>query len=237
MARVLADVVWTSSCSSAVRSATQPTTPGSARRAGVLYREVGLTFCEGRPAIPLPVGRCVGGTTVINSGTCLRPLGDVMTRWRERHGIEWAADLDAEFAAVERALGVSPVDPWRCGRNGALCRAGAEALGWGNGPLHRNAPGVTCCSSCPNGCPIDAKLAMHVSLPRAGPPVRGCARTTVERVLVERGRAVGVSGRGFEIRADAVVLAAGALGTPELLLAQGLLSGSRAVGRTCASIP
>ena len=200
---------------------------------GSLYREVGMTFCEGRPAIPLPVGRCVGGTTVINSGTCLRPLGDVMTRWRERHGIEWAADLDAEFAAVERALGVSPVDPWRCGRNGALCRAGAEALGWGNGPLHRNAPGVTCCSSCPNGCPIDAKLAMHVSeLPRAvAAGARVCAETTVERVLVERGRAVGVSGRGFEIRADAVVLAAGALGTPELLLAQGLLSGSRAVGR------
>jgi choline dehydrogenase-like flavoprotein len=200
---------------------------------GALYREVGMTFCEGRPSIPLPVGRCVGGTTVINSGTCLRPPGDVMTRWREHHGIEWAPDLDAEFAAVERALGVSPVDPQRCGRNAALCRAGAEALGWRNGPLPRNAPGVTCCSSCPTGCAIDAKRAMHVSeLPRAvAAGARVCAETTVERVLVERGRAVGVSGRGFEIRADAVVLAAGALGTPELLLAQGLLSGSRAVGR------
>lgn len=198
-----------------------------------LYREAGMTFCEGRPAIPLPVGRCVGGTTVINSGTCLRPPEDVMTRWRERHGIEWASDLDAEFAAVERALGVSPVDPQLCGRNAALCRAGAEALGWRNGPLRRNAPGVTCCSSCPTGCAIDAKLAMHVSeLPRAvAAGARVCAETTVERVLVERGRAVGVSGRGFEIRADAVVLAAGALGTPELLMAQGLVNGSRAVGR------
>jgi choline dehydrogenase-like flavoprotein len=198
-----------------------------------LYREAGMTFCEGRPAIPLPVGRCVGGTTVINSGTCLRPPEDVMTRWRERHGIEWASDLDAEFAAVERALGVSPVDPQLCGRNAALCRAGAEALGWRNGPLRRNAPGVTCCSSCPTGCAIDAKLAMHVSeLPRAvAAGARVCAETTVERVLVERGRAVGVSGRGFEIRAHAVVLAAGALGTPELLMAQGLVNGSRAVGR------
>lgn len=200
---------------------------------GSLYREAGMTFCEGRPTIPLPVGRCVGGTTVINSGTCLRPPGAVMTRWREHHGIEWAPDLDAEFAAVERALGVSPVDPLRCGRNASLCRAGAEALGWRNGPLRRNAPGVTCCSSCPIGCAIDAKLAMHVSeLPRAvAAGARLFAETTVERVLVERGGAVGVSGRGYEIRADAVVLAAGALGTPELLLAQGLLSGSRAVGR------
>jgi choline dehydrogenase-like flavoprotein len=200
---------------------------------GSLYREAGMTFCEGRPAIPLPVGRCVGGTTVINSGTCLRPPDEVMTRWREHHGIEWAPDLDAEFTAAERALGVAPVDPQHCGRNAALCRAGAEALGWRNGPLRRNAPGVTCCSSCPTGCAIDAKLAMHVSeLPRAvAAGARVCAETTVERVLVERGRAVGVSGRGFEIRADAVVLAAGALGTPELLLAQGLVSGSRAVGR------
>jgi choline dehydrogenase-like flavoprotein len=200
---------------------------------GTLYREAGMTFCEGRPAIPLPVGRCVGGTTVINSGTCLRPPSDVMTRWRERHGIEWAADLDAEFAAVERAVGVSPVDPQHCGRNAALCRAGAEALGWRNGPLRRNAPGVTSCSSCPTGCAIDAKLAMHVSeLPRAvAAGARVCAETTVEHVLVERGRAVGVSGRGFEIRADAVVLAAGALGTPELLMAQRLVNGSGAVGR------
>jgi choline dehydrogenase-like flavoprotein len=200
---------------------------------GSLYREVGMTFCEGRPAISLPVGRCVGGTTVVNSGTCLRPHEEVLTRWRERHGIEWAPDLDAEFAAAERALGVTLVDPRHCGRNAALCRAGADALGWNNGPLPRNASGVTRCSSCPVGCPTDAKLAMHVSeLPRAlAAGARVCADTTVERVLVEHGRAVGVSGRGFEIRADAVVLAGGALGTPELLLTQGLSSRSRAIGR------
>ncbi|HWN72375.1 MAG TPA: FAD-dependent monooxygenase, partial [Solirubrobacterales bacterium] len=35
-----------------------------------LYREAGLTIAEGRPAIPVPVAKVVGGTTVINSGTC-----------------------------------------------------------------------------------------------------------------------------------------------------------------------
>ncbi|HEX8052020.1 MAG TPA: GMC family oxidoreductase N-terminal domain-containing protein, partial [Thermoleophilaceae bacterium] len=43
-----------------------------------LYRDGGLTACDGRPPIPLPVGRCVGGTTVINSGTAVRPPGDVL---------------------------------------------------------------------------------------------------------------------------------------------------------------
>lgn len=203
-----------------------------------LYRDGGLTFCEGRPGIPLPVGRCVGGTTVVNSGTCLRPPPAVLATWRDDHGIPWAADIDAELEAVERALWVAPVDPTTAGRNAALCRAGAEALGASNRPITRNAGRVRCCGSCPTGCAIDAKQAMHVSeLPRAaaaGARLRAGAR--VERVLIERGRAAGVAarlsgGRRYEVRSRAVVLAGGALGTPELLLRQGIANGSGAVGR------
>jgi len=93
---------------------------------------------------------------------------------------------------------------------------------------------VVCCATCPTGCAIDAKRAMHVSeLPRA--VAAGClirARARVKGVIVESGRAVGVrcSG-GYEVRARAVVLAAGALGTPELLLSQGLANSSGQVGR------
>jgi choline dehydrogenase-like flavoprotein len=79
---------------------------------------------------------------------------------------------------------------------------------------------------------------MHVSeLPRAvlaGGRVRAGAR--VERVLMEAGRAAGVAGRTsagtpYEVRADAVVLAAGAVGTPELLLGQGIANSSGQLGR------
>ena len=203
-----------------------------------LYRDGGLTFCEGRPGIPLPVGRCVGGTTVVNSGTCLRPPAEILAGWRDTHGIGWATDLDAELESVERALWVAPVEPATAGRNAALCRAGADALGASNRPIPRNAGRVNCCGSCPTGCAIDAKQAMHVSeLPRASAAsarVRSGAR--VERVLVEHGRAAGVvarlaGGGRYEVRSGAVVLAAGALGTPELLLRQGLANGSGAVGR------
>ena len=203
-----------------------------------LYRDGGLTFCEGRPGIPLPVGRCVGGTTVVNSGTCLRPPGDVLTRWRDDHGIAWAADIERELEAVERALHVAPVDPATAGRNAELCRAGADALGASNGPIPRNAGRVSCCGACPTGCPIDAKQAMHVSeLPRAaaaGARIRAGAR--VGRLLIKHGRAAGVEartdgGRRYEVRARAVVLAGGALGTPELLLRQGLARRSGHVGR------
>ena len=55
-----------------------------------LYRDGGLTVAEGRPAIPTPVGRAVGGTTVINSGTCFRAPEPVLARWAAEHGIDWA---------------------------------------------------------------------------------------------------------------------------------------------------
>ena len=55
-----------------------------------LYREAGLTVAEGRPPVPIPVGRAVGGTTVINSGTCFRAPEPVLERWRREFGVEWA---------------------------------------------------------------------------------------------------------------------------------------------------
>ena len=199
----------------------------------MLYRDGGMTACEGRPVIPLPVGRCVGGTTVINSGTVFRAPGDVLGRWRDEFGIPWAGDLDGEFESLERDLRVAPVDPARAGRNAELCRAGAEAIGAANGPLLRNAGDVVCCGTCPSGCELDAKTAMHVSeLPRAaaaGAVIRPGVRVT--EVIVERGRAVGVRAPGYEARARAVVLAGGALGSPELLLRQRLANSSGAVGR------
>jgi choline dehydrogenase-like flavoprotein len=204
----------------------------------MLYRDGGLTICEGRPAIPMPVGRCVGGTTVINSGTCLRTPDDVLMGWRDELGIAWATDLEREFEAVEHDLAVTPVDPAGAGRNAELCRRGAEAIGASNGPIGRNAGPVVCCGTCPSGCELDAKQAVHVSeLPRAvaaGARIRSGVRA--ERVIVAHGRAIGVicrlpGGGHYEVRARATVVAAGAIGTPELLLSQGIANSSGRLGR------
>jgi len=116
---------------------------------GSLYRDGGLTVLEGRPAIPMPVGRCVGGTTVINSGTCVRTPGDVLAHWRDEVGISWATDLEAEFEPIERDLAVTPLDPAAAGRNAQICRAGADALGAANHAVARNAGHVVRCGACP----------------------------------------------------------------------------------------
>ena len=207
-----------------------------------LYRDGGLTIAEGRPAIPTPVGRAVGGTTVINSGTCFRAPDDVLAGWRDEHGIAWASDLDADYAEAEEMLSVRTVDPERMGRNGQLLREGAEALGVSHEPLRRNAGKCFQCSSCPAGCRLDAKQAAHVSyLPRAvaaGARVR--ADVDVRKVLFERGRATGLDCiartngkvRAFGVNArHAVVVAGGAFGTPELLLRSGFRAPSGELGR------
>lgn len=197
-----------------------------------LYRDGGLTIAEGSPPIPVPVGRAVGGTTVINSGTCFRAPAPVLDHWRDRYGVAWAGELAPDFAEAEEFLRVTPLDPERMGRNGQLAMEGAAALGASGGPISRNAGSCVQCSSCPFGCPIDAKRGMHVSyLPRAV-AAGARLRTGVEarQVLVEDGRAVGVRCRGYTVRARrAVVLAGGAFGTPELLLRSGL--GGRQAGR------
>jgi choline dehydrogenase-like flavoprotein len=217
-----------------------------------LYRGAGLTVATGKPPIVVPVGRVVGGTTVVNSGTCFRAPESVLDDWARRFGIHWATDLDADFAEAEETSRVQRLDPARMGRNGQLAMEGAAAIGARGGPISRNAGACTQCSSCPFGCPIDAKRGMHVSyLPRAvaaGARVR--AGVEARRILVEGGRAVGVEcrvedadgpGRGpsvpgegptrpFTVRArHAVIAAGGALGTPELLQRSGLGNGQ--VGR------
>ena len=158
-----------------------------------LYREGGLTVAEGLPAIPVPVGRAVGGTTVINSGTCFRAPDSTLEAWRERFGVEWATDLAPDYAEAEEMLAVKRVDPERMGRNGQLLMEGAAALGASGEPLLRNAGDCVQCSSCPQGCKLDAKRAMHVSyLPRAvaaGARVR--AGVEARRILFEDKRAVG----------------------------------------------
>ncbi|MFD9124893.1 GMC family oxidoreductase N-terminal domain-containing protein, partial [Kitasatospora sp. NPDC059571] len=157
-----------------------------------LYRDGGATVMAGRPPVLLPTGRAVGGTTVVNSGTCYRTPARVLDRWRSRYGLDladphaFAADLDE----VERTLRVAtqPLDV--LGRNGLLTLLGAEKLGWQAGPLRRNAPGCRGSCQCVVGCPAGAKQSVQLSvLPdacAAGTRIVTSAR--VLRVLVDPDR-------------------------------------------------
>src|SRR5207244_4797339 len=98
----------------------------------LLYRNRGLTMALGRPPIPIPLGRCVGGTTTINSGTCYRAPDYVLEEWAERYGVTGARepDLRPYFERVEAELGVRPVPDGSYGRQSRLVERGAVALGY-----------------------------------------------------------------------------------------------------------
>jgi choline dehydrogenase-like flavoprotein len=209
-----------------------------------LYRDNGTTLVMGRPPIPLPLGRAVGGTTVVNAGTCFRAPGRVLERWDREYGLTDVArgGLDAQYEELEDALHVRPV-PWELlGPNAMAVHRGAMTLEMSGGPLLRNIGDCHGCGQCVFGCPTNAKQAMHLSyLPRAvRAGARIFSRCRVRRVLLEDGRAVGVSAsvgdgsgrRGeIEIRADHVVVCAGAIHTPALLQSSGVKDPSGQTGR------
>lgn len=200
------------------------------RFAGI-YRDGGTTMALGNPPIALPLGRAVGGTTVINSGTCFRPPAAVATSWHSEHGFA-LADLELlgpRIADVEATIGVAPAPMEVLGRNGELALEGAAALDWQSAPLRRNAPGCRGACQCAIGCPNNAKGGVHLNaLPQACEAgARIVTGVQVQQVLSQAGRANGVLARradGSEVRISAplVIVAAGAIPTPPLLRRSGL---------------
>ena len=214
-----------------------------ADRFGELYRDGGATIAVGRPPVVLPIGRGVGGTTLVNSGTCYRPPERVVHEWRDGDGLRLVDDLDARLDDVEATLQVAPVPLEIMGNNGLALLRGAEALGWEAAPLRRNAPGCGGCCQCAVGCPSNAKLGVHLNaLPQACEAgARIVSELRVERILHERGRAIGVlarrpDGSVLEMRAKRVVVACGATETPPLLRRSGLGHHHR-LGRNLALHP
>jgi choline dehydrogenase-like flavoprotein len=211
-----------------------------------LYRDGAQTMTIGTPPIPLPLGRGLGGTTLVNSGTCFRTPAHVLERWAHEHGLEAlsAHALDPCFARVEQALSVAEVTPELAGGNAAVARRGAERLGWSHGFLRRNARGCVGSGVCAFGCPAGAKQHTGITyVPRAeAAGARILTGADVRRVVVERGAARGVEARiggagRVEVRAPRVVVAAGTIHTPLLLARSGLGRDSGQLGRNLSLHP
>ena len=202
-----------------------------------LYRDGGQIATVGDPPIVLPLGRGVGGTTLINSGTCFRTPKHVMDRWRADHGLD--LDLEEEFALVEEAIGVQEVPAELAGRNANLIKDAADGLGLSAGYLKRNARGCVGSGVCAFGCPTGAKQhAGQVWIPRAqraGAVIH--TNTRARRIVVEHGRVRAVEAPGLRVQADTVIVAAGALLTPLLLRANRLGGASGQLGRNLTIHP
>lgn len=131
-----------------------------------LYRNQGITGSIGNTFIPIPIGQTVGGTTTINSGTCLRPPNAVLSQWRDSGLSDMNANkLDRYFETIETALSVSKADPKSVGPIADIIQKGARANGLVlSHHLQRNAVGCDGQGLCQFGCPTGAKQSTNVSL-------------------------------------------------------------------------
>jgi choline dehydrogenase-like flavoprotein len=211
-----------------------------------LYRDAGQVATLGRPPILLPLGRGVGGTTLINSATCFRTPAPVLEHWRDELGLDELTEDELEpwFRRVERELNVVQVPPDLAGRNADVVRRGVERLGWSGDYLYRNVRGCVGAGVCAFGCPSGAKQHTGVTyVPKAwaaGATTYTGARA--DRIDVRRGQARGVEARtsaGGRLRVDCrhVVLAAGAVHTPLLLRRNGLGTDSGWLGSNLSIHP
>ena len=196
-----------------------------------LYREAGQTLTVGTPPIILPLGKGIGGTTLINSGTCFRTPAPVLARWQAEFGLRdhTVAALDPYFRRVERELNVSQVPASLAGQNTEVVRRGAEKLGLSGDYLFRNAKGCVGSGVCAFGCPTSAKQHTGITyIPRAwAAGATTYTGVTAQNIVVKDGRVTEVVGKAagggtVRVRCRHAVVACGTLLTPLLLARLGL---------------
>jgi len=203
---------------------------------------LGFALPAGAPGlgpVVLISGRCVGGSTTINTKVALRATQRELDKWHAATGLcnergepISCADLDPYYDRVEDYLGVRDRSTdWDLKRCVQTAKRGFEAVGATLQPV-RAYVDENCeqCGSCLQGCPTNAgKSTMNTYIKRnvlSGALVLR-PNAFVERVLIEdhgdRPEATGVEytnpeGQTCCVEADVVVVAAGSLRTPQVML-------------------
>jgi len=197
-------------------------------------------------------GRCLGGSTVVNTAASFRPPETVLETWRTEHGLTnlTPETLQPIFEKVERNLSVHENGPHERGPASRLQEQACDTLGWSHRPIRRNVKDCMLTGYCLAGCATDRKQSMLVTyIPWAihhGADVY--ADTYVDRVVMQGGRAVGVestvrdpdSGHALgtiTVNARVVVVAAGAVQSPLLLLRSEVPDPQQLIGKNFACHP
>lgn len=188
-----------------------------------LYDERGLRNTVDAPAL-IVRGRTVGGSTVGSQCVCVRLPARLLAHWSRLTALPLRyEDLATAFEAVEAAAHVRPLLPHEVNANNAKLKIGADRRGFHSFlPAHNR---IDClgCGFCLLGCAYSRKAdALTVHLPEAmrhgAVVVPDCH---VERIETRNSAATGARARlrgkgparAVQVRARAVVLAAGALGS------------------------
>lgn len=200
-----------------------------------------MTSADGSRPVAMVSGKGVGGSTNINTKVAIRAVAQDYVKWFEATGLlgEGGAPFSADnlapwYERVERRMGVRVRADWTGGVR--LVERGFNALGHTLHPV-TSYTNFDCerCGSCTSGCPTNAggtTLNRYISKASALGRLDIVADTRVTGVLTaakEGGRreatgvvAEGPDGSSRTVDAPIVIVAAGALVTPQLLQLSGL---------------
>jgi choline dehydrogenase-like flavoprotein len=199
-----------------------------------LYQARGARSMRGNVVMPLPGGRGVGGSTLINSAICFRCPASILAAWREQAGCVNVTQerFERYFDRIYDTLGVSvqSLDVQRL--NNTVFRDGAEKLGLKGSFMARSAPGCQGCGVCQYGCPTGGKSSVDRTFlveALATGNVGVYADCRMIDATTKAGRVVAVEGHTLHpqsqaitgtvrVEADTFILAAGPVGSPIFLL-------------------
>jgi 5-(hydroxymethyl)furfural/furfural oxidase len=194
-------------------------------------------------SMPLLRGRGLGGTSTINGMIAVRPTPADFDLWTRRGCEGWSYDAmlpylnkletDVDFGTASYHGDSGPMPVRRLPQSEWLpidlaLREAGETLGygWAEDIHHPQATGVSPLAlNLGDGGRVTTNDA-YLEPARERTNLRIIGDALVDRILFEDGRAVGVrvriDGEWTEVRAENVVLCAGAIGSPSILLRSGV---------------
>ncbi|MCX4027278.1 GMC family oxidoreductase [Endozoicomonas sp. SM1973] len=198
-------------------------------------------------AITIMQGKAVGGTTVVNWTSCFHTPDATLQFWQDQFSVTGitAETLAPWYQYIEKRLNIGSWDVPPNPNNGVL-KTGCEKLGYQVASIPRNVKGCWNLGYCGTGCPTNAKQSMLVTaIPTALNNNATLLYATVaqrfnwqqnqvnELVCFPLQKANGVLNKQapIKIKAKHYLLAAGAIGSPAILLRSNVPDPYRRIGQ------
>lgn len=208
-----------------------------------LYQEVANRKTADK-AITILQGRAVGGGTTVNWTSCFRIPDQTFEHWQQHFG--WSLDNTKLKSSYDYAEKLLNIHPWPVHNpSNTVFERGAKKLNWHHEVIARNVKGCQNLGFCGLGCPTGAKQSTLVtSIPSAlNKGAQLFSRLRADRLIVKGDsvkevechamdtKGADTTGIKVTIRARHIVLAAGGIGTPALLLRSKLPDPNEDVGK------
>ena len=199
-----------------------------------MFRNNGGYPVFGNVRFPVIAGCCVGGSTTVSNGTCIRTPVSVINFWKEALNLrELTLDFDNYLNKIEIELGIIPIPEEIMGKSGLILKNISLKKGLSSYPISRYAPHCTGKGLCCFGCPTKAKRSMDNSfIPMAvNYGAQLLSNTKANTIITKGNMAVGIDAastneknKRIRIFAQNIIVSCGALLSPILLVKSGLIS-------------